>query len=133
MRILIAEDDRINIEILKNYLKEYGQCESVYDGQQAVEAFKKAHQEENPYNLVCLDIMMPKMDGQQALKKIREIEKRMGIFGAKAIKIIMITGLDDQKNMFEAYIKGGAAKYLVKPIQRAQLKKELEDLKFKIK
>jgi two-component system chemotaxis response regulator CheY len=83
-----------------------------------VDAFSEALEEGNPYNLVCMDIMMPEMDGQEALRKIREIEKSKGVKSADEVKVVMTTALDDPKNVVEAYYKGGATSYVPKPIDR---------------
>ncbi len=125
MRTLIAEDDFIARKYLKEIMSPYGDCDVVVDGEEAVQAFRLAWQEKKPYDLICLDIMMPKMDGQEALKQIREIEKSIGIKGSAEVKVIMITALSDPKNVFEAYYKGGATSYIVKPIDRAKLIEEL--------
>jgi len=73
-----------------------------------------------------MDIMMPNMDGQEALRKIRDIEKEKGIKGLKEAKVIMITSLDDPKTAIQAYYKGGATSYIVKPVEREKLLKELQ-------
>ena len=70
------------------------------------------------YELVCMDIMMPEMDGQEALKKIRALEKAKGVGTADESKVVMTTALDDPKNVVEAYYKGGATSYVPKPIDR---------------
>ena len=77
MKILIAEDDYIARRILKGILSPIGDCDIVIDGEEAFQAFKMAWVEGNPYDLVCLDIMMPNVNGQEALKKIREMEKEI--------------------------------------------------------
>jgi two-component system chemotaxis response regulator CheY len=69
--------------------------------------------------------MMPGTDGQQALKKIREIEQDMGIRGAEEVKVIMTTALDDPKTVVEAYYRGGATSYIVKPIGHKKLIEEI--------
>lgn len=125
MRALIAEDDFIARKYLKEILSAYGDCDVVVDGEEAVQAFRLAWQEKKPYDLICLDIMMPKMDGQEALKLIREIEKNIGIKGSAEVKVIMVTALGDPKNVFEAYYKGGATSYIVKPVDRAKLLEEI--------
>jgi two-component system chemotaxis response regulator CheY len=61
---------------------------------------------------------MPEMDGQEALRKIREIEKSRGVKSADEVKVVMTTALDDPKNVVEAYYKGGATSYVPKPIDR---------------
>jgi len=68
-----------------------------------------------------MDIMMPEMDGQAALKEIRSLEKERGISPVNEAKIIMTTALDDPKNVVEAYYKGGATSYVPKPIDRHML------------
>jgi two-component system chemotaxis response regulator CheY len=125
MRALIAEDDFIARKYLKEILSAYGDCDIVVDGQEAVQAFRLAWDEKKPYDLICLDIMMPNMDGHQALKEIREMEKNIGIRGSSEVKVIMITALGDPKNVFEAYYKGGATSYIVKPVDRAKLVEEI--------
>lgn len=128
MRILIAEDDFMVRRIIKDILSPYGDCDIVIDGSEAVQAFNMAWEEEKPYDLVCLDIMMPIMDGQQALKTIREEEKKMNIPPKEEVKIIMITALDDPKSMFEAYYRGGATSYIVKPVDKEKLLNEIKAL-----
>lgn len=125
MRALIAEDDFIARKYLKEILSPYGDCDIVVDGQEAVQAFRLAWDEKKPYDLICLDIMMPNMDGHQALREIREMEKNIGIKGSSEVKVIMITALGDPKNVFEAYYKGGATSYIVKPVDRAKLLEEI--------
>ncbi|KAF0215132.1 MAG: two-component system chemotaxis family response regulator [Geobacteraceae bacterium] len=125
MRTLIVEDDFISRRILKDILSSHGDCDIAIDGKEAVQAFRMALDENKPYELICMDIMMPNMDGQEALKKIREIEKERGITGSREVKVIMTTALDDPKNVVEAYYKGGATSYVVKPINKGRLLGEI--------
>jgi two-component system chemotaxis response regulator CheY len=125
MKILIVEDDLSSRRILQKFLSEYGECDIVSDGAEAVNAFIESWLKNSPYHLICMDIMMPNMDGQEALKKIREIEKEMDVSGPKEVKVIMTTALDDPKNVFQAFHKGGATSYIVKPISRKRLLEEL--------
>jgi two-component system chemotaxis response regulator CheY len=118
MRVLIVEDDFTSRKLLQKILSPYGEADIAVNGQEAVEAFEDALKENNPYDLVCMDIMMPEMDGQEALKKIREIEKSNGVSSTEEVKVIMTTALDDPKNVVEAYYKGGATSYVPKPIDR---------------
>lgn len=128
MKILIVEDDFISRRIIKDILSPYGDCDIVVDGQEAVQAFKLAYEADEPYNLICMDIMMPNLDGQEALKQIRDIEKRSGIKGSAEVKVIMVTALDDPKTVFKAYYKGGATSYIVKPIEKDKLIQEIRGL-----
>ena len=118
MRVLVVEDDFTSRKLLQKIVSPYGEADIAVNGQESIEAFEAAFEENNPYDLVCMDIMMPEMDGQEALKKIRAIEKTKGIRNAEEVKVIMITALDDPKNVVEAYYKGGATSYVPKPIDR---------------
>lgn len=128
MRILIADDYFMARRILKEILAPYGDCDVVIDGDEAVQAFRLAWEEGAPYDLLCLDIMMPGMDGQEALVKIREMEAAMGVPPAQEAKVLMISALDDPRNVVKAYAKGGAASYLVKPIEKETLLAEVRKL-----
>lgn len=118
MRVLIVEDDFTSRKLLQKILSPYGEADIAVNGQEAVEAFKEALEEGKPYDLVCMDIMMPEMDGQEALRKIREFEKSKGVKSSDEVKVVMTTALDDPKNVVEAYYKGGATSYVPKPIDR---------------
>ncbi len=131
MRFLIVEDDFGSRRLLQAFLKPYGSCDVVVDGEEAIEAFRLSWEENDPYSAIFLDIMMPKVDGQQALKEIRRIEKDIGIKSIDEVKIIMTTALEDPKNVVEAYHKGGATSYLVKPIDKEMIQKEMSRLGFK--
>ena len=128
MRILIVEDEITSRQLLHGMLSSYGQCDTVVDGDEAVDAFRLALEENKPYDLVLMDIMMPKVNGQEALRQIREIEKSKGIRGSQKVKAIMTTALEDQKNVIDAFYKGGASAYLVKPIEKAKLIDEMKKL-----
>ncbi len=127
MKILIVEDDFISRKLLQRMLSEYGECEIAVNGAEAVEAFSLAMQEGTPYQLICLDIMMPEMNGQQVLKVFRRIERDMGINPVDETRVIMTTSLDSPKNVIEAYYKGGCTSYLVKPIEKKMLIEALKE------
>jgi two-component system, chemotaxis family, chemotaxis protein CheY len=118
MKILIVEDEITSRKLMQSMLAPYGECFTASNGKEAVEAFKAAVDEEAPFDLICMDIMMPEMDGQEALKKIRALERQKEITTSDEVKVVMITALDDPKNVVEAYYKGGATSYVPKPIDR---------------
>ncbi len=128
MKILIVEDDFASRKMLQKYLSPYGECDVVVDGQEALDAFALSLNEETPYDLICLDIMLPKIDGQDVLKQIRSIEKEKGIEGLDGVKIIMTTALGDTKNIMDAF-KNQCEGYLQKPIERVRLIQEIRKLK----
>lgn len=128
MRILIVDDDFDSRRLLQKILYPHGYCDVAVDGEEAVEAFRRARSEGEPYDLICLDIIMPNMDGQEALREIRDIEKEEGIAGADAVKVIMVSALDDSKELHDAFFLGEATSYLVKPIRKKTLVDEMRKL-----
>jgi two-component system chemotaxis response regulator CheY len=129
MKSLIVEDDFICRKLLQNLLAPFGETDIAVNGVEAVQAFELALGSGKPYDLVCMDIMMPEMDGQAALQRIRAMEKEHGRTGAKESKVIMVTALDDAKNVVAAYYKGGATSYIPKPIDNKKLVELLRELK----
>jgi two-component system chemotaxis response regulator CheY len=117
MRILIVEDEFASRKLLESVLSKYGECHTATDGVEAVQAFGEALDEDAPYDLICMDIMMPNKDGQQALKEIREIERERGIKPSEEVKVIMTTALNDPKTVVKAYYEGGATAYMAKPLE----------------
>ncbi len=127
MRILIAEDDFASRKFMMRFLSKYGECDITVDGNEAIEAFKMALDMGEGYDLVCMDIMMPEVDGYQALKQIREIEMEYQIPEEKASKIIMTTALSEGKSVTKAFELGCTA-YAGKPIDREKFENELRKL-----
>lgn len=127
MKILIVDDDFTNRIILQEFLKPYGTYHLAVTGVEAVSAVKKALEEKEPYHLICLDIMMPEMDGQEALKKIRALENAAGIKPARQVKVLMITALDDARNIMES-LKSLCDGYLVKPMSKQNLLEKLREM-----
>ncbi len=127
MRILIAEDDFTSRLYIQKIMGKYGEVHLAVNGKEVVTAVSASLDTDKPYDLICLDIMMPEMDGQTALKEIRNLEKQRGIISSKGAKIIMTTALDDLKNVSESY--GSLCdSYLVKPIESTTLFQELKKL-----
>lgn len=127
MRILIVEDDLASRTFLYKFMSRYGDCDITVDGMEAVEAFMMAHDEKQPYDLIFLDIMMPKLDGIKALKAIRGLEEEKGIEPLERAKIIMTTALNDTENVKEAFEIGCEA-YAAKPIDTSKMLEVMEKL-----
>jgi two-component system chemotaxis response regulator CheY len=120
MKILIAEDDYVNRRFLFKFFSQYGDCDMVVNGEEAVTAFMFSLEEDEPYDLICLDIMMPKLDGLKALKMISSIEKDNNISQEKLSKKFVITALDNVKDVEKAF-ELGCEVYVTKPINTAKL------------
>jgi two-component system chemotaxis response regulator CheY len=128
MKFLIVDDDFDSRKLLQKILHPYGYCDVAVDGEEGVEAFRAALKENDPYNLISLDILMPNMDGQECLREIREIEKEMGVQPDQLVKVVMITGLDDSQEVHDAFFLGDATAYIVKPIRKQILLDEIRSL-----
>jgi two-component system chemotaxis response regulator CheY len=127
MRTLIVEDDFTSRKMLQIYLREVGDCFVAVNGKEAVEAFTQGFTDDELYDLICLDIMMPEMGGFEALKIIREIEQQHGIDGLDRVKVIMTTASDEPEHIFGAF-RTGCEAYIVKPVRKAKLFEEIQDL-----
>ena len=127
LKILIVEDDFTCRKLLQTFLSEYGDCFVAINGHEAVEAVRETLDEGQPYDLICLDIMMPEMDGHEALEAIRQIENEHGIAGLDGVKVIMTTALGDSKNVIGAF-RTGCEAYIVKPVSKEKLLEEMEKL-----
>ena len=127
LKMLIVEDDFPSCEVLKEYLSEYGDCTTTANGVEGVEAFRNALDAGAPYDLVCLDIMMPEMDGHEALRAIRQIEQEHGILESSGVRVIMTTAKDRSRDMIEAFDEG-CASYIIKPVDQEKLVAEMQKL-----
>lgn len=128
MRALIVEDDALLRKLLKKVLSVHGVCAFAENGQEAIEAFERAWDASKPFDLICMDIRMPKLSGLDALHRIRRFEKERGINSSDGVKVVMTTGLSDSKEVIESLYKGGASAYFVKPIDMAALVEEIKKL-----
>ena len=130
MKILIVEDDFASRKFMQNFMASYGECDVTVDGMEAVDAFMMALEDEERYDLICLDVMMPVMDGYQVLKTVRDLEKQRGIEGEDRVKVIMMTALNQEKNVRKAF-EMGCTVYCAKPIDLDKLKNVIKKLGFK--
>ncbi len=127
MKCLIVEDDFTARKLMQIYLSEFGKCFVAVNGKEAVQAVTQAFDEDEPYDLIALDIMMPEMDGIEALKAIHNLEKERGITGMDTVKVIMTTAKGQSQDIFDAFNTGCEA-YLIKPIRKPDLVDEIRKL-----
>ncbi len=121
MKILIADDEPHNRILLEKMLSPYGKCDLVINGEESVEICELALADGEPYNLICLDIMMPIMDGQEALRKIRDLERARNIPESAEAVIFMVTALNTEESVVQAFFRGGCTDYIAKPIVRQKI------------
>lgn len=115
MKALIVDDVEMNRELLAIFLE--GRATSVFaeSGEEALKQVEEALGAEAHFDLICMDISMPGMDGHEALRKIREAEESSG---CKRAIVFMVTGSSSPDDMFDALINGGCDDYLTKPLMQ---------------
>jgi two-component system chemotaxis response regulator CheY len=128
MKFLIAEDHFIIRNTLEKFFSPYGDCETVEDGMSALNFFTNKLLENDPFDLICLDLKMPKMHGQSVLEEIRQLEHEQGITEENRVKVIIITSYADKENVVKA-IQEKCDAYLIKPVGKDKIKDVLESLK----
>ena len=127
MRILIAEDDRMSRTFLSRFLSEYGDVDVATDGMEALDLLMDAARQNMNYDLLCLDIMMPKVSGIQVLKVVRTMEKQHGVPQEDHLPVIMMTALTDMDYVDQAFDLGCDA-YASKPLELGKVEGLMRDL-----
>jgi two-component system cell cycle response regulator len=108
--ILVVDDNKITTKLLKRYLESNGyEVMVAHDGIECLEAVK----EKKPYAIV-LDVMMPRMDGYETVKNLKQNESD------KDIPVVIVTALNDTANQLKS-IEAGADDFLSKPIEEKLL------------
>lgn len=128
MRFLIVDDGRETRLLLRRVLEPYGTISIAADGEECILAFSTALREQRPYYLVTMDILMPNLDGPDALREIREIEAEYNIPAPNRTPVIMVSGLENSEEVQNAYPLGSAVGYIEKPINTSKLLKEIANL-----
>ena len=125
MRSLIVEDDFLCRRVLSAILTKHGECDVAVNGREALGACNLAVQDGQPYDLICLDIIMPQMNGQDTLLELRALEEFLGV---PPVPILMTTSVHFSEGVVESFLRQCNG-YLLKPIKRDQLEQTLLELK----
>jgi len=128
LHILLVEDDFSCQLLLKSFLARYGHCQVAANGVEAVEAFRATLGEGKTFDLVCMDIMMPKLNGRDAVIEIRKLEEDNCISSTHGAKIVMTTAVTEIKEVMQCF-KSLCDAYLMKPIDLSELLSQLKSLK----
>ena len=127
MRALLVDDDFTSRLLLRRLLAPYCECDVAVNGWEALEAFKCAHTGKHPYDVICLDIVMPGLGGLESLRELRKLETEANLDEKDQVKIIMITALSHREQI-KAAARAKCQAYLVKPIDEATLLEKLRTL-----
>ncbi len=130
MRSLVVDDSKSVRFFLRDYLQLVGTCEIASTGLEGVTLFENALKENTYFDVVVMDIMLPELNGHDALKRIAELEHEYHVPVHNRAKYIMISSLKDGDNMLRAHYEEGVAFYITKPIRRETLKEALINLGF---
>jgi len=109
MKTLIVEDEFTNRIILQQTLEVYGVVHVAVNGVEAVEAVRAALDAHAPYDLICLDIMMPEMDGYEVCRRLKENKQ------TSRIPVIFVTTLDNIEDESKGF-QLGCVDYITKPV-----------------
>jgi two-component system, chemotaxis family, chemotaxis protein CheY len=127
MKTLIVEDDFTSRLLLQKILAPYGESHIAINAKEAIRAFQLARKEKEPYDLVCLDVMMPGTDGLEVLRELKDIENHDEIPDLKTAKMIMTTAMS-QKEAVRRALTLGVSGYFLKPVDREKLVGTIKDL-----
>lgn len=122
MKSLAVDDVLVVQKILRRMLGRHGLCDVASNGKDALEMFIKAHQQNEPYDVLFLDIMMPGMSGLELLQKIRQVDS-----GTERAKIVMVTAVADNQTVEEAK-RLGCDGYIIKPLRMHEIDEVLRGL-----
>jgi len=131
IKILLVEDELTSRSILNSFLSPLGEIDIAVNGNEAITAVKKGIENSQPYELVFLDIMMPKLDGISALKKIRQLENQQGLSEYAKSKIIMTSANTDRDLILKA-ARADCTSCIIKPIDKTRLFNEIRKHGFDI-
>ena len=126
-RFLIVDDDRACRVLMRTILSPYGRCSFACDGREAIDAVRLALEDGTPYDLICLDIMMPGVDGHAALQEIRRLEAEHGVHGLDGVKVIMVTALRDSKQCIQSF-REGCESFFTKPVDEEKLLDKMREM-----
>jgi|GEM_PF-71429 len=127
-KILIVEDNSVALLLQRSIMSTYGICDDVSDGESAMDLFKLALEENAPYDIILLDLLMPGIGGAEVLKRIREIEEKCAIKGLDRSKVIISTTTRESSTLMELF-RAETDAYIIKPMTKEKIEKELRNLK----
>jgi two-component system, chemotaxis family, chemotaxis protein CheY len=119
-KILVAEDTNVMRQLVRAVLEKVGATvDEATDGQDALGHLMSAQDEGNPYSVLLLDLMMPRMDGIETLLRIRCSDE------LKTTPVVVVTAKSDRSSVIDC-ARFGVSAYVVKPFSAFQLLEQVE-------
>jgi two-component system chemotaxis response regulator CheY len=124
MRCLIIDDDLVCRRILSRLLRVYGEVSCATDGAEGLAQSEEAISGGKPFQLICIDLMMPLLDGHDVLTALRQLEDQRHILTNQRAQVLVVTALDDRSSVLRSF-REQCDGYLVKPVTAESLKGQL--------
>ncbi|EBA3088892.1 response regulator, partial [Salmonella enterica] len=122
LRILLAEDNLVNQKVARRLLEQLGhRCEVVNNGREALERWR-----EQPWDLLLIDLQMPEMDGETAIRLLREETRAQGRSHQPAIAMTAHAMQGDKERCLAMGFDG----YIAKPVSQETLREEIARVRF---
>ena len=129
MKILLVDDNSLNLKQLQLIFKPYGVTFSALDGEKALQLFEAAWEENAHFDLIVSDYLMPRMDGLELIKRLRAQEALMA--PDKKVKLMMVSGVEDKSKVISSF-REGCEYYLVKPVSKDKIERAFALLKLTV-
>jgi two-component system chemotaxis response regulator CheY len=120
MKALVVDDDLTSRMVLREILSRYGEVQTCEDGDEAVRVCRSAREQGLAYDLICMDLLMPRMGGIEALTVIRREEEHPAGPQPGDTKVIITTASDDSDTITQAFL-GLCDAYVMKPVDAREL------------
>ena len=127
MRTLIVEDVHFLALILQRIIEPYSKADFAENGAVAIDKYTKAFTKGKAYDLICLDLLLPEMDGFEVLRNLRQFEDDFNITPDKRTKVLVISTFNDHKTVAKARA-AGCDSYIAKPFRKDRVLQTIEKL-----
>jgi two-component system chemotaxis response regulator CheY len=128
LRALIVDDSNISRRILAKVVEKVFHFDEAENGLIAVAKFQDAIEAGSPYDIVFMDIIMPEMDGKEAVRKIREYEVSLGREESPIIMVSASEMLDEIKGLVNGLLRKPTSKPLLNEMLQKLFKGQIEPL-----
>lgn len=131
IKVLLVDDEYTSRRILNSFLSLFSEVDIIVNSNEALSAVKVAFEKNQPYELIFIDVMAPKLDGIATVKKIRQLESQQGLNEHNRSKIIMTSTKTDKDIILKA-AEADYTSFLIKPIDKTRLYNEIRKHGFDI-